>query len=159
MDTSGLQSGNAKKATCACCFWILILLSVLTGSGDSGVNALKQHRKYKNQRLPDIFSSFRDRNFSSDMTSYSCKWCHATWVFSSKPKRQEILRCVNVMRCPKGLWPLGLKNKHCWTRARQSQTSITRTVPLKITPTVFSIEHGYYREIPSLWTGSLFGEK
>ena len=52
------------------------------------------------------------------------------------------------MRCPKGLWPLGLKNKHCWTRARQSQTSITRTVPLKITPTVFSIEHGYYREIP-----------
>ena len=52
------------------------------------------------------------------------------------------------MRCPKGLWPLGLKNKYCWTRARQSQTSITRTVPLKITPTVFSIEHGYYREIP-----------
>ena len=60
--------------------------------------------------------SFRGRNFPSDMTSYSCKWRNATWVFSSKPKRQEIVRGVNVMRCPKGLWPPGWKNKHCWTR-------------------------------------------
>ena len=47
------------------------LLSVLTGSEDSGVNALKQHRQYKYQRLPDILSSFRG-NVSSDMTSYGC---------------------------------------------------------------------------------------
>ena len=58
------------------------LLSVLTGSEDSGVNALKQHRQYKYQRLPDIISSFRG-NFSSDLTSILC--------------------CVNFMRCPRGM--------------------------------------------------------
>ena len=116
------------------------LLSVLTGSEDSGMNALKQHRQYKYLRLPDIFSTFR-ANVPSDMTSYGCKWCHATcslpadvlrgsfvthsfnaWqtnlkgrlrggyatcVFSSKPKRQGIVGCVNFMRCPRGLWPTG----------------------------------------------------
>ena len=48
----------------------------------------------------------------SDMTSYSCKWCHATCVFSSKPKRQGIVGCVNFMRCPWGLWPSGLIAGH-----------------------------------------------
>ena len=51
-------------------------------------------------------------NVSSDMTSDSCKWGHATCVFSSKPKGQGIVCCVNFMRCPWGLWPTGLIAGH-----------------------------------------------
>ena len=109
------------------------LLSVLTWCEDSGVNALKQHRQYKYQRLPDIFSSFRG-NLSSDMTSYSCNSAmHAMCVFSSKPKRQRTLRCVNFMRCPRGMWLLDdyrCKKKQCTNQNHTNSIFNTRKCPV-----------------------------